>query len=149
MVRVRDARLPRAPRRALCPDDLAGHDLIGFRNSATGRVGAWRFQDPAARGEGGAVRHDAQARIVSDDGSAAYDMACSGYGIVWAPEWLALDDVRRGRVVEVLREWRSGEMLMSVMRRERRLTPHRVRVVIDLLGEAAKLWQTGTAPRKP
>ena len=141
-----------------CPDDLAGHDLIGFRNSATGRVGAWRFQDPTASDEGGAVRHDAQARIVFDpharivfdDGSTAYDMACSGYGIVWAPEWLALDDVRRGRVVEVLGKWRSGEMLMSVLRRERRLTPHRVRVVIDFLGEAAKFWQAGTAPpRKP
>ena len=104
------------------------------------------------------MRHDAQARIVFDpharivfdDGSTAYDMACSGYGIVWAPEWLALDDVRRGRVVEVLGKWRSGEMLMSVVRRERRLTPHRVRVVIDFLGEAAKFWQAGTAPpRKP
>ena len=132
-----------------CPDDLAGHDLIGFRNSGDGRLVAWRFQDPAAGGEGGAVRHDAQARIVFDpharvvfdDGSAAYGMACNGYGIVWAPEWLALGDVRRGRVVEVLREWRSGGMLMSMVRRERRLTPRRVKVVIDFLGEAAKLWQ--------
>ena len=45
-----------------------------------------------------------------DDGAAAYDMACNGHGIVWAPEWLALDDLRDGRVVEVLRAWRSGEM---------------------------------------
>ena len=132
------------------PDDLAGHDLIGFRNSGNGRMNAWRFQNPAAAGESGAVRHDAQARVVFDpharvvfdDGSLAYDMACNGYGIVWAPEWLALGDLRSGRVVEVLRDWRSGEMLMSVVRRERRLTPRRVKVVIDFLGEAAKLWQT-------
>ena len=65
----------------------------------------------------------------------------TGYGIVWAPEWLALGDVRRGRVVEVLRERRSGEMLTSVARRERRLTQRRVKAVIDFLGEAAKLWQ--------
>ncbi len=125
----------------LSPDALAGHDLIGFRNSATGRMGAWRFQNPAVGGESGAVRHDADARIVFDDGSAAYDMACNGYGIVWAPEWLALGDVRRGRVVEVLKEWRSGEMLMSIVRRDRRLTPQRIRVVIDFFCEAAKLWQ--------
>ena len=127
------------------PDELAGHDLIGFRNSASGRVGAWRFQDPLARDESGTLRHDADARIVFDDGSAAYDMACNGYGIVWAPEWLALDDVRHGRVVEVLREWRSSEMLISVVRRERRLTPQRIRVVIDFLHEAAKLWQAREA----
>ena len=127
------------------PDSLASHDLVGFRNRATGRMGAWRFQSPAAGGESGAVRHDAHARIVFDDGSAAYDMACNGYGIVWAPEWLALSDVRRGRLVEVLREWRSGEMQMSIVRRDRRHTPQRIRVVIDFLCEAAKLWQAGEA----
>ncbi len=91
------------------------------------------------------MRHDANARIVFDDGSAAYDMACNGYGIVWAPEWLALGDVSSGRVVEVLKEWRSSTMLMSVVRRERRLTPQRIRVVIDFLCEAAKLWQAREA----
>ena len=122
------------------PDKLADHDLIGFLNSATVRVGAWRFQRPGDDDESGMVRHDANARIVFDDGSAAYDVACNGYGIVWAPEWLALGDVRSGRVVEVLREWRSAEMLMSIVRRERRLTPQRIRVVIEFLCEAAKLW---------
>ncbi len=122
-----------------CPDELTGHALIGFRNSGNGRVGAWRFQYPAAAG--GAVRHDIDARIVFDDGSAAYDLARNGYGIVWAPEWLALGDVRSGQIVEVLQAWRSGRMPMSVVRRERRLTPQRIRVVIDFLCEAAKLWQ--------
>ena len=87
------------------------------------------------------VRYDAQSRLIFDDGSAAYEMACNGYGIVWAPEWLALDDLRRGRVVEVLNAWRSGEMLMSIIRREHRLTPQRIRLVIDFLCEAAKGWQ--------
>ena len=126
------------------PESLAGHDLIGFRNSATGLMSAWRFQSPVG-GESGVMRHDADARIVFDDGSAAIEMACNGYGIVLAPEWLALGDVRRGRVVEVLREWRSGEMVMSVVRRDRRHTPQRTRVVIDFLCEAAKLWQAREA----
>ena len=123
------------------PDDLAGHDLIGFRNSATGRIGAWRFHNPIARGKSGAVLHDADARIVFDDGSLAYGMACQGHGIVWAPQWLALSDERQGRVVEVLKEWRSGEMPVSIVTRERRQTPQRVRVVIDFLCHAAKLWK--------
>ena len=105
------------------PGELAAHDLIGFRNSGDGRIKAWRFQDPAVDGAGGIVRPEARARIVFDDGAAAYDMACNGHGIVWAPEWLALDDLKGGRVVEVLRAWRSGEMRMSLVRRERRLTP--------------------------
>lgn len=128
------------------PDDLAGHDLIGFRNSGDGRVRVWRFQDPAVEGTSGVVRHDARARIVFDDGAAAYDMACQGHGIVWAPEWLALGDLECGRVVEVLKAWRSGEMRMSLVRRERRLTPRRIQVVTDYLCAAARLWQSRDIP---
>jgi DNA-binding transcriptional LysR family regulator len=124
------------------PGELAGHDRVGFRNGGTGRVSAWHFRDPTAGEGGGAVRYDAPPRLIFDDGSAAYDMARNGYGIVWAPEWLALDDLRDGRVVEVLAAWRCGEMLMSVVRRERRLTPQRVRLVIDFLREAAHGWQS-------
>lgn len=131
------------------PGELAGHDLIGFRNSGDGRIRAWRFQEPAVEGAGGIVRPEARARIVFDDGAAAYDMACNGHGIVWAPEWLALDDLRGGRVVEVLRAWRSGEMRMSLVRRERRLTPRRIQVVASFLCEAARLWQTRENPAPP
>ena len=124
-----------------CPDELSGHDLIGFRNGSTGRADAWRFQDPAIGGTHGIVRHEASFRIVFDDGCAAYDMACGGYGIVWAPEWLALAVLRSGRMREVLKKWRSRRTPISIVRRERRLTPQRVRVVIDFLCDASKHWE--------
>ena len=123
------------------PADLAGHDLIGFRNAGDGRTRTWRFQDPGVAGAAGTVRSDTRARIVFDDGAAAYDMARGGHGIVWAPQWLALDDLGRGNMVEVLAAWRSDEMRMSLVRRERRLTPRRVAVVAGFLCEAARLWK--------
>lgn len=94
------------------------------------------------------VRYDAQSRLIFDDGSAAYDMACHGYGIVWAPEWLARDGLRRGRVVEVLKACRASEMPMPIIRRDRRFTPRRVRLVIGFLREAAKGWQVREAPER-
>lgn len=124
------------------PGDLEGHDLISFRNTREGRVSAWRFQDPSVVGAEGIVRYEADARIVFDDGASAYDMARSGHGFVRAPEWLALDDLREGRVIEVLREWRCGEMRLSLVRRERHLAPERIKVVADFLCEAAKLWRS-------
>ncbi len=123
------------------PDELARHDLIGFRNAGTGRADTWRFQDPAVGGERGAVRHHASTRIMFDDGCAAYDLACSGYGIVWAPEWLALAGLRSGRVREVLKGWRCRETPILIVRRDRRLTPQRVRTVIDFLLDASRRWQ--------
>ena len=127
------------------PDDLATHDLIGFRNGGSGRVGAWRFRDPASGNKVEALRRETDAQIVFDDGSAAYDLAGNGHGIVWAPEWLARDDLRSGRVVEVLREWRSDAEPMLVVRRDRRLTPQRTRVVINFLHECSGLWHGSEA----
>ena len=124
------------------PRDLEGHDLIGFRNSREGRVSAWRFQDPGIVGALGMTRYEPNARIVFDDGASAYDMALGGHGLVQAPEWLALDHLRDGRVVEVLRGWRYGEMRLSLVRRERRLAPERIKVVADFLCEAAKHWRS-------
>ena len=123
------------------PDDLGSHSLIGFRNSGNGRVGIWTFHDPDMPDKTGILRYDAQARITFDDGAAAYDLARSGYGIVWAPEWLAIGDLRCGRIVEVLKAWRAITMPMSIVRRERKLTPIRMRAVIDFMTEAAPSWQ--------
>ncbi len=124
------------------PRDLEGYDLIGFRSAAEGRVSVWQFQNPGVAGAEGIVRYQPDARIVFDDGASAYDMALGGHGLVRAPEWLALDDLRAGLVIEVLRDWRSAEMQMSIVRRERRFVPERIKVVVDFLGEAAKLWRS-------
>lgn len=123
------------------PRDLDGHDLIGFRNAGEGRMGAWHFQDSSLESAKGIIRYEADARVVFDDGASAYELARGGHGLVWAPEWLALDDLHSGRVVEVLREWRSREMRLSLVRGEQRLAPERTRVVANVLFEAAKLWR--------
>ena len=125
----------------LCPRDLADHELIGFRNRATGRMSRWRFRDPAAGLQAVPVSLDASPRMVFDDGAAAYDMALTGHGVVLAPEWLAVDDLAKGRIVEVLRTWRADEVLISVVRRQRRLTPQRVTIVTNFLRRSAALWR--------
>ncbi len=131
----------------LSPDDLRRHVIIGFRNAGTGRAGDWMFHDPNADGEAGLRRYEARADITFDDGPAAYDLACFGHGIVWAPQYLALNDVRCGRMVEVLAAWRSASMTVSIVRRERRLTPLRIRTVIDHLLQNAGSWRDDSLPK--
>ena len=121
------------------PDDLPRYRLLGF--GAGGRAGAWRFRSPAKEGGGEHFSIDVQTPIVFDDGCAAYEMAVAGHGLVWAPEWLAREDVRAGLVAEVLADWRSEDQIVSVVRRERRYTPRRVGVVLSFLKEAADRWQ--------
>ncbi len=61
------------------------------------------------------------------------------HDLAQAPEWLALNDLRAGNVIEVLRKWRCSETPMSLIRRERRLVPQRTKVVPGFLCKAAKL----------
>lgn len=112
------------------PDELHGHDLIGFRNPRTGRVAAWRFRADEADGS---ARPLPEPRIVFDDGGAAWGAALAGLGVAWAPYWLAADALRSGEAVEVLGEWRGEETQLSIVRRDRRLLPKRVEAVIQFL----------------
>ena len=119
------------------PDDLQTHRLLGFRADRSALAGAWRFGSPVKGGGSTEFRLDIDAPVVFDDGCAAYDMAAAGHGLVWAPAWLASEDLRHGRMVEVLAAWRSGEQIVSIVRRDRRHTPRRLHVVIDALLAAA------------
>ena len=123
------------------PDDLANHDLIGFRSNSKQPCLNWMFRNPASVGKPVILSGDARFRIVFDDGPAADDMAARGHGIVWAPQWLALEDLRHGRIFEVLQPWRSVSMALSIVRRAQRQVPQRVRATIDFLRVSAKSWR--------
>jgi DNA-binding transcriptional LysR family regulator len=119
------------------PAGLCGRGLIGFRNSATGRVQAWRFRPPRPGEE--AIRVVPDGRVLADDAMSAWEMARLGQGIAWGPYWLAADELRAGRVVEIFRDWRDGATPMSVLRRERHV-PSRTEAVIKFLRKSAALW---------
>ena len=71
-------------------------------------------------------------RAVSAGGQAPTVDSGSCGGIVSEPLWLAAADLRAGRAVELLHEWRDVEFTTYFLRRDRRLTPQRVnRVIAD------------------
>ncbi|MET0281511.1 MAG: LysR substrate-binding domain-containing protein [Steroidobacteraceae bacterium] len=117
------------------PGELAAHRLIGFRNQRTGQVRPWWFRRPD--GEGDVIQLAPDANSILDDGDAAWKLGMQGGGIVSAPIWLAADDLRAGRAIELLREWRAADVTMNLLRRERRLTPERVTTVIAYLRQHA------------
>jgi DNA-binding transcriptional LysR family regulator len=113
------------------PNDLSGHQLIGFRNQRTGQVRPWSFRQPGKRGS--VIQSVPDPMTIYDDGGSAWNAALHGSGIVSAPLWLAAADLRGGRAVELLREWRDADVTMYFLRRDRRLTPPRVSRVIAYL----------------
>jgi DNA-binding transcriptional LysR family regulator len=113
------------------PSDLSGHQLIGFRNQRTGQLRPWSFRQAGKRGR--VIQSVPASTTIYDDGGSAWNAALHGGGIVSAPLWLAAADLRAGRAVELLREWRDVDVPMYFLRRDRRLTPQRVNSVIAYL----------------
>lgn len=120
------------------PDDLDAHRQIGFRDPGTGRLMAWQFADPDS---GTVVRRLPRPRIVVEDMGSIWTMMRSGLGLAWLPAWVGLIELREGRVVELLRDWRIGETPIHAVRLERRHTPTRIRRLLDDLREAAAEWR--------
>ena len=122
------------------PAELPRHDQVSFLNAATGRLHNWEFAAPGAHGIDDSYRHRPDAKLVLNDGTAAWNMITAGFGIGWAPAWLGMDDLRSGRVVEVLKAWRTTETPLSIVRLDRKLTPKRIKIVIEHLAAASSGW---------
>jgi DNA-binding transcriptional LysR family regulator len=112
------------------PVDLIDHDLVGFRASEDGLVRAWTFREPGTEVR---LRMVPEPIAVFDDGETGWQAALDGLGLARAPLFLAAEALREGRMVEVLQSWRDGDMPVSILRRETRLTPTRVESVIAFL----------------
>jgi DNA-binding transcriptional LysR family regulator len=124
------------------PAELSDHDLIGFRNRVTGQLDSWRFRDPA---DGAVVRHAPNPRHTFDDPEAAWEMIRAGFGIGYGPAWMGNEDWDKGTVVETLREWRSPEVSLHLVRVDRRMIPKRVHAVQKFIVESTRAWRDAFA----
>lgn len=119
------------------PADLGDHHQIGFRDAASGQLMPWQFTDPE---NGASMRYVPRNRLVVEDMTTIWAMVVSGLGIAWLPAWCGLDDLRAGRVLELLQDWRAPETAIHAALLDRRLTPQRTRGVLDSLAETARSW---------
>lgn len=116
------------------PDELDGHDVIGFRNRRTGQVQSWPIKTPS---ESTGKQFPLDVRYAFDDGDAAWYAMLAGAGIACAPLWLAASALRSGQAIELLKEWRGKDTSISMLRRERKLTPGRLSALMTYLRERA------------
>lgn len=119
------------------PADLSDHHQIGFRDAGSGQLMPWQLTNPES---GASIRHVPRNRLVVEDMTTIWTMVASGLGIAWLPAWCGLDDLRAGRVVELLRDWRAPDTAIHTALLDRRLTPQRTRGVLDSLTQAARSW---------
>jgi DNA-binding transcriptional LysR family regulator len=112
------------------PDDLAGHERIGFLSSLTGEL------IPLELTVAGEVRHvPVRTRITVDNSDTLADLARRGFGLVQAPRYRFAGDLAAGRLVEVLAECPPSPTPLSALYPPGRQQALRVRVFLDWIAD--------------
>lgn len=116
----------RAPRTA---DDLARHECIQFVLPSSGQVVPWLLQR-----EGRVIEWPTSGRLrCAEDILGPITLARAGAGLVQTYRFLVEDDLREGRLVEVLADTAGVSRPFSLLYPGNRHMPLRVRVLIDYL----------------
>ena len=126
------------------PDELARHECLVLVGSH-GRQDVWRMHDHNGRER--AVR--VGGRFECNLGEALRDAALGGLGIALHSTWHVGDDLRSGRLRQVLPAYRIAESGIYAVMPQRRLVPLRVRAFVDFLCErfADPPWESTGAGR--
>jgi len=112
------------------PDELGKHTCLLFRMPSSGRDRTWRFR--AGRRDRSLMP---QGSMRLGDGEALVQAAAASLGLVQVPTYLADREVKRGRLIEVLRKYRPPALPISLVYPSHRHIPLRVRALANALIE--------------
>ena len=108
------------------PDELAAHRCIGYAYMASGCD--WPFGTPGGRR---LVR--VHGPVMSNNGDVLRVLVLDGCGIALLPTFLVADDLRDGRLREVLPDQLDGDPAVWVVQPTRRHVPLAVRAFVEFL----------------
>lgn len=111
------------------PEDLAHHNCLLYTYLSTGNE--WVFADE----DGEEIRVRVSGNFESNNGHALRDAVNASLGIAMAPDWLAYEGLRNGRVVAVLAEFAPPPFDISAVYPTNRMLTAKVRAFIDFLRE--------------
>ncbi|WP_342650815.1 LysR substrate-binding domain-containing protein [Pseudomonas sp. REB1044] len=113
------------------PIDLEQHRCLRFSYSTGGQV--WQFTN----GQVESVKVSGPLR--ANNSQMLREAALNGLGIILMPSWLVGDDIRAGRLVQVLGQWRAGidndDESVHALYLPTRRGSKKVRAFIDFLAE--------------
>ncbi|QWF15713.1 LysR family transcriptional regulator [Lysobacter capsici] len=123
------------------PQDLVEHECL-LLVGAQGRMEYWRFID--RDGHASTVR--VNGRLESNFGEVLRDAAIAGLGIAHFSTWHVHDDLRAGRLVQVLPEYELPDTAIHAVMPQRRFVPSRVRAFVDFVAQSfgeVPPWERG------
>ena len=111
------------------PNDLESHDCISYRGSSLNA--RWNLKSK----KGSAVTH-VKSRISSNQMTGLVRMAAAGAGVAFVPRYLCRRDLERGTLVEVLPDWTSAALNVSLVSPLPASSSVRLKMTADALGES-------------
>lgn len=108
------------------PDDLAGHDALYYGNPGPNPL--WRL-----RGGGGETAIAIKERLCSNNGDVLLEAARAGLGITLLPVFFARNDLRSGRIVQVLDGFEPKSLNLYALYPPTRFLAAKTRLFIDFL----------------
>lgn len=108
------------------PEDLRSHNCIVYTHLST--VNEWHFE-----GSAGPIRVRVQGNFRANNSEAVREAVLSGIGVAVTPTWLFRDEITKGLVKIVLRQFEPTRLPIHAVYPSRRLLSARVRAVIDFL----------------
>jgi len=110
--------------------DLAEHECL-LLTGTQGRQDVWRMTDHNGRD----ISVRVSGRFECNFGEVLRDAAVAGFGIALHSTWHVVDDLRSGRLKQVLPHYRIADSGIYALMPQRRLVPLRVRAFADFLIE--------------
>lgn len=111
------------------PEDLQAHDCIQFELPSSGRTIPWLFREEGSDTE----RLTAGGYACSDDVLAGATLARHGAGVFQAYRFVVEQDLREGRLVELLAPFGGRSRPYNLLYPQLRFVPLRVRTFVDFL----------------
>ena len=112
------------------PEDLQGHQMIGFVSSRTSQPLPLEF----TRGDE-VIEIILPTQLLVSGAETSAAAARQGFGLVQAPRYRFIDDLENGRLIEVLTDFPPTPTPLSVLYPSNRQLSPRVRVFVDWLVE--------------
>ncbi|KQY14286.1 LysR family transcriptional regulator [Rhizobium sp. Root73] len=111
------------------PSDLASHNCLQYSHYAYGT--SWHFENSAGVKEEVKI----EGNFVSNSPQTLRELAIDGHGVFLAPSFLVFDDLKAGRLISNMPNYRGVEFSIDALFPERRQLPTKVRLFIELLVE--------------
>lgn len=109
------------------PGELSAHQCLPL-SARSGQTRGWLFQI-----DGQPNWHSIEGQMACSDGSVLHQWCLDGLGLAWRSLWEVQHDIAAGHLITVLDDYRAAPNGVFALMPQRRLTPLRVKVLIDWL----------------